>query len=137
MATRRRWPMRCREWADPGAGALLHAAGAEGSGWLAEALTERGFPVRRRNALSRRSRPRTCRRWPIRALQENAVQAALFFSPRSAQVFADCAARAGLSTARLMAVCISANTARALDGLAFAEIRIAAAPNQAALLDCL
>jgi uroporphyrinogen-III synthase len=61
----------------------------------------------------------------------------MFFSPRSAQAFVDCAARAGLSTARLVAVCISANTARVLEGQAFAEIRIAAAPNQAALLDCL
>jgi uroporphyrinogen-III synthase len=73
----------------------------------------------------------------IRALRQGQVQAALFFSPRSAQVFAACARRAELSLAAVVAVCISANTARGLDGLSFAELRIAAAPNQAALLACL
>jgi len=123
-------------WADPAAGALLHAAGAEGSGWLAEILTERGFEVRRLELY----RVETASHLPppaARALADKTVQAALFFSPRSAQVFADCVGRAGLSTAKLIAVCISANTARALDGLALGEIRVAAAPNQAAMLDCL
>jgi len=36
-------------WADPTAGVLLHAAGAESGGWLAGALTEKGFTVRREN----------------------------------------------------------------------------------------
>ena len=124
------------QWADPAAGVLLHAAGAEGSGWLAERLTERGFAVRRRE-LYRVEAAAHLPPLTVRAVEGNEVQAAMFFSPRSAQAFVDCAARAGLSTARLVAVCISANTARALEGQAFAEIRIAAAPNQAALLDCL
>ena len=136
MATPRRWPMPPR-WADPAAGALLHAAGAEGSGWLAESPDRTRLRGPAAGALSRRGSRRTCRRPPPRRSQENTVEAALFFSPRSAQVFADCVGRAGLSTASLTAVCISATTARALDGLAFAEMRVAAAPNQAALLACL
>ena len=124
------------QWADPAAGALLHAAGAEGGGWLADTLTARGFEVRRL-ALYRVEAAPDLPHAAAQALRDDAVQAALFFSPRSAQVFADCVRRAGLPTAKLMALCISANTARALDGLVFAEIRVAIAPNQSALLDCL
>jgi uroporphyrinogen-III synthase len=124
------------QWADPGAGSLLHAAGADGGGWLAGALTAKGFTVRREN-LYRVDTATTLPDEAIRALHQGQVQAALFFSPRSAQVFATCARRAELSLAQVIAVCISANTARGLDGLSFADLRIAAAPNQAALLACL
>jgi hypothetical protein len=40
----------------------------------------------------------------------------------------------GLSTHNIIAICISANTAKALNGLSFAEMRIAATPDQQALL---
>ena len=123
-------------WADPAAGALLHAAGAESGGGLAQALAAHGFEVRRME-LYRVEAARDLPAAAGRALRENAVQAVLFFSPRSARVFAECVARAGLSTAGLVAGCISANTAAALQGLPFAEVRIAAAPNQDALLACL
>ena len=126
-----------RGWADPAGGALLHAAGEEGSGWLADTLTAHGFPVRRESAVPRGCRPGICPEAAVQALRENSVQAALFFSPRSARIFADCAARAAVSTAGLLAVCISANTAQSLQGLAFSEIRVASAPDQAALLACL
>jgi uroporphyrinogen-III synthase len=124
------------DWADPAAGALLHAAGENGSGALADALTAKGFQVRR-EILYRVEPARQLPDAALQALRENMVQAALFFSPQSARIFADCATRAGVSTAGLLAICISANTADALRGLSFAETRIAAAPNQAALLACL
>ena len=123
-------------WADPKAGVLLHAAGAEGSGWLAEALAAKGFQVRR-EILYRVEAAAQLPDIAAQALRENSVQAALFFSPRSAQIFADRVAQGGLATAGLLAVCISAKTADAFKGLSFAEFRIAAAPNQAALLACL
>jgi uroporphyrinogen-III synthase len=123
-------------WADPRAGALLHAAGADSGGWLAGALAEKGFTVRRED-LYRVDMTTTLPDDAMGALREGRVQAALFFSPRSAQVFAACVRRADLSVAGVIAVCISANTARGLDGISFAECRIAAAPNQAALLACL
>ena len=66
-----------------------------------------------------------------------AADAVLLFSARSAQVFADGLAKAGLSPAGLIAVCISEAAAKPLIGLAFKEIRIAQRPNQASLLDCL
>jgi uroporphyrinogen-III synthase len=123
-------------WADPKRGPLLHAAGEESSGKLAEALTAKGFQVRR-ETLYRVDAAAHLPDAAVQALRENTVQAALFFSPRSAQIFADRVAQAGLSTAGLLAVCISAKTADAFQNLAFSEIRIAAAPNQAALLACL
>lgn len=124
------------QWADPAAGALLHVAGAEASGWLAETLAGRGFAVRRLE-LYRVEAAAHLPPFAVQALLEGRVQAALFFSPRSAQIFVDCAAQAGLSTTGLTAICISANTAKALEGQAFAAVRVAAAPNQSALLDCL
>jgi uroporphyrinogen-III synthase len=123
-------------WADPAAGALLHAAGEEGSGWLADTLTARGFQIRR-EILYRVEAAAQLPPAAAEALRQGRVQAAMFFSPRSARVFAAGVSAAGLSTEGLIAFCISAATARALAGLVFAEMRIAAAPNQAALLACL
>ena len=124
------------DWARPDAGVLLHAAGEEGSGWLAQTLTGRGFQVRRELLYQVDAAPDL----PpaiVHALQRGEVEAALFFSPRSARVFADCVARAGLSMADVIAVCISAGTAHALADLPFAEVRVAPSPNQTALLNCL
>lgn len=123
-------------WADPGAGALLHVTGEEGGGWLAQTLQARGFNVRRME-LYRVDAAAELPPPAAQALQQGAVEAALFFSPRSARVFGECVTKSGLSTARLTAVCISANTAAALEGITFAGIRVAAAPNQDALLACL
>jgi len=123
-------------WADPKAGALLHAAGAESGGWLAGALAARGFQVLREILYRVEAAPHLPDA-AIQALKDDAVQAALFFSPRSAEIFADRVRQAGLSTAGVLAVCISAKTADALYGLSFSEIKVAAAPNQAALLACL
>jgi len=122
--------------ADPAGGALLHAAGAESGGWLAGALSEKGFTMRREN-LYRVDAAAALPGDVAAALRAGRVQAALFFSPRSAHVFAACLEKAGLTPAGVMAVCISANTACALEGLSFAEVRVAAAPNQSALLACL
>jgi uroporphyrinogen-III synthase len=124
------------QWASPAAGALLHVVGEEGSGWLAEALTARGFEVRR-EVLYRVEAASHLPPDVLQAFEQGKVQVALFFSPRSAQVFADCVARVKLSTAGTIAICISANTAGALADLSFAEIRVAASPNQTALLACL
>jgi uroporphyrinogen-III synthase len=121
-------------WARPERGKLLHVTGAERKRSLAARLEAEGFTVE------------------IRALYEVAavspapaglrdalgkVDAALFYSPHSAEVFRDCVREAGGDTARLIAACISKGTADALQPLAFREIRIAAEPNQQALLDCL
>jgi uroporphyrinogen-III synthase len=70
-------------------------------------------------------------------MSSGALDAALFFSPRSASVFRDCVVNAGLDVGSLIAICISEATASALAPLAFREVRIAEAPNQDALLGCI
>lgn len=119
------------DWTTPDRGVLLHVCGAEAPGTLQDGLTARGFSVRRA-ALYRVQAAETFPPAVARALAEDAVDAALFFSPRSARIFA--ALAQGQPTRRLIAACISPVTAAALDGLSFAEVRVAAKPNQDALL---
>ena len=73
------------------------------------------------------------------ALRRDALDAVLHFSSRSASVFRKGVTKEGLEGAckRLVCCCISRATAAALDPLRFQELRIAAAPNQDALLACL
>jgi uroporphyrinogen-III synthase len=123
-------------WADPRAGVLLHAAGEEASGALCERLTAHGFQTRREN-LYRMEKAARLPPQAVDAIRQNEVDAALFFSPKSAALFAECVARAGLTTDRLIAICISDDTAQAFKGLSFAELRIASRPDQDALLTCL
>jgi uroporphyrinogen-III synthase len=65
------------------------------------------------------------------ALRAGSLDAVQFFSPRSARIFCELAAE--LPTQKLTAFCISPVTAQALT-LFFREVRVAAVPNQAALL---
>ncbi len=120
----------------PGGGALLHAAGAEAEGRLAALLSAAGFAVRTEvlyDVPAATELPAAARD----AIAAGKADAVLLFSARSAQVFAACLAKAGLSPAGLIAVCISEAAAGPLAGLAFKQVRIAARPNQASLLDCL
>jgi uroporphyrinogen-III synthase len=125
-------------WTAPDKGALLHVSGESGEGRLAARLIEAGFAVRKAAlydvAANEHLPPEAAE-----ALAKGAVDAALFFSPRSARVFRECVSRENLTAAcgGLLAVCISAATAQALEPLGFHALRIAAAPNQAALLACL
>jgi uroporphyrinogen-III synthase len=118
-------------WAQPQNGVLLHVCGTDAPGTLADTLMQRGFNVRR--AALYEVRPvRELPRAAVAALKEGALDAGLFFSPRSAAVFRDCIADLPVGT--LTAICISAATAQALQPLAFAAVHIATAPNQDALL---
>lgn len=121
------------KWADPKGGFLLHAAGEDAGPALCERLAAHGFSTRR-ETLYRMEKAPSLSSEAAQAIREGHAHAAMFLSPRSASLFAECVGRAGLPTNRMIAICISANTADALKDLAFAEIRIAAEPNQAALL---
>ena len=69
------------------------------------------------------------------ALIDGRLDAAMFFSPRSATVFRDLLLTLDARLAGpLTALCISAETAAALSPLAFALVRVAARPNQGAML---
>jgi uroporphyrinogen-III synthase len=121
------------EWAAPDKGALLHVKGAEADGTLASLLKAQGFDVRTLVLydVADVGLPEAARV----QIANHEIDAALFFSARSARIFRD--AVAGLSLERVMAVCISAATAEALQPLTFRSVRVAAQPNQDALLECL
>jgi uroporphyrinogen-III synthase len=125
-------------WLSADRGLLLHACGTNTDGALATALRASGFTVRSAvlyEVVDNAELPPAARE----AIADGCVAAVLFYSPRSARVFAACVAAAGLADAasRMLGVCISKATALALTPLAMGEIRIAQKPNQAALLDCL
>lgn len=112
-------------------GVLLHVCGHDAPGTLAENLSLRGFKVQRCALYG--IEPAT--RLPDearKALQEKALDAAMFYSPRSARIFGVLAD--GLPTENLIAMCISPATAQALTLISFAQVAVAARPNQAAML---
>jgi uroporphyrinogen-III synthase len=112
-------------------GVLLHVCGEDAPGTLAENLSLRGFQVRR--CVLYVIKPAT--QLPpgaAAALKDGALDAAMFFSPRSARIFGVLAD--GLPTESLVAMCISQTTAQALITLSFARVAVAARPNQAAML---
>ena len=111
-------------------GLLLHVCGEDGAGNLAEDLTARGYAVRREVLYAVEALPLAGE--VAEALRDGALDGALFFSPRSARIFLEQAA--GLPLKPVTAFCISPATAASLPPGVFAAIRIAAAPNQEALL---
>lgn len=123
-----------RESLDPGAGALLHAAGSAVAGDLAGDLARNGFEVRRVQ-LYRAQTVDTLPDAARGALVEGTIDAVLFYSPRTAARFAELVAAAGLqrSCRQLVACCLSAAVAEALAPLPFARVRVAATPDQDAL----
>jgi uroporphyrinogen-III synthase len=74
-----------------------------------------------------------------RALRDGQLGAGLFFSPRSAMVWAGLVRAAGLapSVRSMVAACLSAAVAAGLGDLAFAAVRVAASRDQKALVRCL
>lgn len=112
-------------------GVLLHVCGEDAPGTLAQNLTLRGFKVRRCPLYAiepATGLPEAARR----ALENLSLDGAMFFSPRSARIFGTLAD--GLPTEDLTAYCISPATAQALSPMRFAQIAVAARPNQAAIL---
>lgn len=122
------------QWASPEKGTLLHVKGAEADGTLATLLKAQGFDVQTRVLYDVAATAALSEHICAKFVRQE-IDAALFFSARSAQVFQDCAQ--GLDLSAVIAVCISESTAAALAPLSFREVRIASAPNQNALLACL
>ncbi len=127
-----------RERLDPAAGRLLHVAGDAVAGDLAGELSAAGFAIER--AVLYEARPAAgLTAATACALAAGRVDFALFFSPRTAAVFARLAERAGLvaATSRITAISISAAADAALTPLAFRERHIAERPEQGGLLAAL
>ena len=123
---------------DPGAGRLLHVAGSAVAGDLAGSLCDAGFAVERTVLYD--ARPATALTAAcVDALAAGRVDVALFFSPRTAALFARLADEAGTdrAMARVTALSISAAADAALAPLGFRGRVVATRPDQASLLAAL
>ena len=118
-------------WAEPDEGALLQVAGEGNEGRLAADLP--AFTLRR-EILYAMDAVEKLPDAVANGLRDGDLDAALFYSPRSAAIFADCVRKQGLPVSRLLAACISPAAAAALQGLDFRAVRAAARPNQDSLL---
>jgi uroporphyrinogen-III synthase len=119
-------------------GPLLHVTGSDVAGDLAGMLRAAGFAIDR--VVLYEARPIAGLSGPTTAaLRNGLVEFALFFSPRTAAVFARLAEQAGVSPGLqdVTAVSISAAADRALGDLAFARRIIAEAPDQESLVAAL
>jgi uroporphyrinogen-III synthase len=119
----------------PEKGELLHVSGSETRGDIGSRLAERGFRVRKEilyDAIAAISLPRPA----AEALSGGALDAALFFSPRTARVFSDLVTRSGLAPAcaKILGLAISEAAAAELRPLPFRDVRTAARPGEDALL---
>ena len=122
----------------PRDGPLFHVSGSEIAGDLAAALGGRGFAVERRVLYEARPVPALSTA-ATRALSAGEIDFALFFSPRTAAIFARLAKAAHIadSCETVTALSISAAADKALDALPWRERRVAERPDQPALLDLL
>ena len=114
---------------EPESGALLHIAGQTVAGDLQGSLQKKGFLVARTvlyEALLVNSLPDNAKT----ALTQGALEAALFFSPRTADAFVRLVLEASLGPAcgKLRAYALSEAVARALGGLPWRGIRTATRP---------
>lgn len=114
---------------DPAAGAVLHLSGDKVTPALAEGLDAKGFALRR--ALAYRAREASALTTVCRAaLAAGQLDGATFLSPRTAATFVRVAKEAGVAErcAGLLAFCLSAAVAKALDGVSWRRIVVAASP---------
>jgi uroporphyrinogen-III synthase len=127
-----------RERLRPQHGRLLHIAGSDVAGDLAALLRDAGFAADR--VVLYEARPVAGLSAPtVAALRSGLIDFALFFSPRTATVFARLAEQAEVSAGlrRVIAVSISAAADRALGELAFGARVFAERPDQESLLAAL
>lgn len=125
-----------RERLAAAAGPLVHVSGTDVAPGLAETLAPQGFDVRR-IALYRASEVAVLPESANAALAARALDAAAFFSPRAASVFARLVGEAGLAeTCRsVTAVAISPAASEPLKVLPFKATLAAALPTRQAVLD--
>jgi uroporphyrinogen-III synthase len=121
----------------PAGGKLLHVAGSEVAGDLAAALGAEGFSVERA-VLYEASPAAALSQTSAQLIAGRQIDLALFFSPRTAAIFARLAEEAGVQTGlrATVAVSISAAADAMLADLPFRDRVIAEQPTQAALVAC-
>jgi uroporphyrinogen-III synthase len=120
---------------DPANGAVFHAAGAETTGCLSEALRARNFLVEK-DILYDALPVSKLSDAAENALRENILDGVLLFSPRTAKIFSKLILAASLKEkcTRLHAFCISTATADEIRSLKFARVAVAGNPDQQAML---
>lgn len=119
----------------PAAGPLLHVAGSVAAGDIKGDLGACGFSVRRvvfYEAVTPTSLPENART----ELRAGRLDGILFYSPRTARTFARLIRDEGAESAltRVAAYCLSQAVADVLNGLPFAAVQVAKAPDQLSLL---
>jgi uroporphyrinogen-III synthase len=120
----------------PKAGALFHAAASVTAGDLQGLLEAAGFTVRRAVLYEAAEAERLSD--PTRAaIAQREIDAALFFSPRTAAAFVRLAADLEEGCKHMVAVALSSAVAERLAPLPWRRIAVAAAPNETALLAAL
>ncbi|MBL26472.1 MAG: hypothetical protein CMM50_02830 [Rhodospirillaceae bacterium] len=123
---------------DSADGALLHASGSRIAGDLVGQLSALGFTVRR-SILYDAEAAESLMPETLAALRDGSIDAVLFFSPRSAQVFVKLAIAAGLEDvlARIDAICLSPAVAEAAAEANWRKIRVSPELRRSALIDVL
>jgi uroporphyrinogen-III synthase len=119
----------------PQGGTLLHVAGSVVAGDLVETLGERGFRVERL-VLYEAQPAKALSPTTVDALRGGSIDFAFFLSPRTAAIFAQLAAAAGVvpCCAKMTALSISRAADAALADFPWLDRRVAERPNQSALL---
>lgn len=117
---------------------LLHVAASVSAGDLAEKLGEAGFTVERMIAYEARPAD-VLPAAAAQALRAGNVDAALFYSPRTARIFVDLVRQAGLehTLIEVTAAALSDAVAATLQSLCWRRIVIAKEPTEAALLSAI
>lgn len=117
-------------------GRIVHVSGTARAGNLAATLAKAGL-----NAVTLHGyEAQALARLPgdlRRALRDGGIEAATFFSPRTARIFRQLIDADGLAgtLCALRCLCLSEAVAREFDGMAFARVETASQPHTAALID--
>lgn len=122
----------------PGKGPLVHASAKQVAGDLGASLAPWGFTVRRVVLYRTQAEPSLTLE-ATAALRSGAIDAALFFSPRSSLTFVRLARAAEVAShcGRLAAVALSAAVAAPLAALPWRKVITAEEPTEASLLQAL
>lgn len=116
---------------EPSAGAVLHPAGSHVAGDLGGQIKAAGFTYRR-EALYTAKKIEALPQAASQALKAGDVNGVLLYSPRTAAAFAALVQGTALGT--VTAYCLSPAVADKVSNLAWRDVKIAAQPDQDALL---
>lgn len=121
---------------DPAAGALLHAAGTVVAGDLGKLLADDGFHVRREILYEARTATQLTPQTAT-LLRQGKLDGVVIYSPRTAAIFIEVltAVQLGAACGRLTAFCLSWAVAGVIETVTWRMVRVAARPEQAALVD--